>query len=60
MAIEMNKSYWIYQIIIGEEELAELDEYAHSGKAEYVAGYLIGKLKSHGKLIVPKEEEKLK
>ena len=58
MAVDMTpKNYWIYQIAIVDDELVELESLVQEGKSEYVAGLLIGKLKSNGKLVVPKSEE---
>lgn len=56
MAVSVSKNYWIYQISIGESEMFDLEDFVRNGRSEYVAGLLIGKLKSNGKFVVSKND----
>lgn len=56
MAIEPKNHYWIYQIALTDNQLDELEGFVQSGRAEYVAGKLIGLLRANRKIVLPKTE----
>ncbi|RPI83752.1 MAG: hypothetical protein EHM34_04770 [Nitrosopumilales archaeon] len=55
MAVESKTHHWIYQLVLSEGQLDYYESLIRDNKAEYVAGELIGRLKSNGKLVVPKD-----
>ena len=57
MAIERKLGYWVYQIVLTENDLAEMEEHIRSGRSDYVAGELLGRLKSNSKYVVHKKND---
>lgn len=55
MAIEPKNHYWVYQLTITDDQLQEYEMMINSGKAEYVAGELMGRLKSNSKIFLNKD-----
>lgn len=51
--MEPKKYYWIYQLALSENSYDELESHIRSGRAEYVAGKLMGMLKLNGKIVYP-------
>ena len=56
--VKMAKDYYyLYQLTQTDGQVDELEDLVRNGKAEYVAGKLIGMLKSNGKIVYPKKAD---
>jgi hypothetical protein len=57
MAVKVERNRYVYSIVLFDTEMQDLEYLIESGKAEYVAGFLIGKLQSNFKLVVGEEKK---
>ncbi len=55
MAISINKDYWVHSLTVSDNYLETFEQLVANGKGDYVAGLLIGMLKTNSKLVVYKE-----
>lgn len=56
MATAPRTHYWIYELRLTDEQVNELEDMVRNDKAEYVAGKMIGMLRSNGKIIIIKDK----